>query len=238
MTMPESPLAKTQRQLGAEMTSLADWTVAANFGDLDAEIDAIQNRAAVYDLSHLGRLRVRGDDALALLETCCGEDVARLEDDTVTPLPIRNAAGDELAIICLSRLDGMWLVTTPAGQRETILTALQEANDAAGLSAKVDDQTLKTTHLAVAGPAARELLDGLLPEAPSQLARGQARMGTLMIAKYIALRTGRLPQWSLEVIIPNMMASPAWGFITTKAGKGEKTLPPVGTQAVDALANT
>ena len=235
--MPESALAKTQRQLGAEMTSLADWTVAANFGDLDAEIDAIKNRAAVFDLSHLGRIRVRGDDAMAALEALCGEQIARLEDDTVTPMPIRNAAGDVLDTICLARLDGMWLVTTSPAQREAVAAELQAVVDSAGLSAKVDDQTLKTTHLSIAGPAARELLDGLLPEAPSKLARGQARMGTLMIAKYIGLRTGRLPQWSLEVIIPNMMAGPAWGFITTKAGHGEKTLPPVGTDAIDALAN-
>lgn len=234
--MPESALSKMQRQLGAQMTSLADWTVASNFGDLDAEIDALKNRAAVYDLSHLGRLRVRGDDALPLLELLCGEDIAKQEDDTVRPMPIHDAEGTTLDQVCLARLEEMWLVTTTASQRETVLAAMQAAIDANDFSAKVDDQTFKTTHLGVAGPAARELLDGLLPEPPSRLARGQARMGTLMIAKYIALRTGRLPQWSLEVMIPNMMAGPAWDFITKKAGHGEKTLPPVGTDAIDALA--
>jgi len=234
--MPESALYKMQRQLGAQMTSLADWSVPANFGDLDSEIDALTTRAGVYDLSHLGRLRVRGDDALPLLELLCGDHVAKQEDDTVCPMPIHDADGTLLDQICLARLEEMWLVTTNADQRETVLGAMQSAIDAEGFDAKLDDQTFKTTHLGVAGPGARELLDGLLPEPPSQLARGQARMGTLMIAKYIALRTGRLPQWSLEVMIPNMMAGPAWDFITKKAGNGEKTLPPVGTDAIDALA--
>ena len=234
--MPESPLAKVQRQIGAEMTSLANWTVAANFGDLDAEIDALTNRAAVMDLSHLGRLRIRGDGALDLLDALCDSDIARQEDDTVVPMAIRSADGATLDHICLSRLETMWLVTTSAGQREAVLALLKATADTMDLKVKIDDQTLKTTHLAVAGSAARELLDGLLPEPPSSLSRGQARMGNFMIAKYIALRTGRLPVWSLEVIIPNMMAGPAWDFITHKAGKGEKTLPPVGTQAIDAVA--
>lgn len=232
----KSPLIKMQLRQHAQLTPLGDWTVAADFGDPSAERDAVTRAAGAIDLSHLGRIRLRGDGALELLERACTTDVARQEDDTAMLTCLCDEAGKIIDVAYLVRLESMWVLSTNCLARPAVLAHLQQLIEAEGFDAKVDDQTFKTALIGVAGPAARDLLDELLPgEKPSTLARGEARMGTMMLARYIAMRTGSTGVWSLEVMVPNMLAGAAWEFITAKAGHGQKALPPIGQAAWNTL---
>ena len=80
---------------------------------------------------------------------------------------------------------------------------------------------------------AMEVLDPLLPHKPSTLARGDVRAGALLLARYIAMRTGSTGLWSIQVMLPNMLVGQAWKFITKKAGKN--CLPAIGRDAQDTL---
>jgi aminomethyltransferase len=235
----QSTLTKMQLRQGAQLTSLGDWSLIDHFGDPAAEVAAVTSAAGAIDLSHLGRIRVRGDGALPLLERACTADVARQEDDTAMLTCLCDASGKIIDLAYLVRLENMWVLSTNCLARPAVLAHLMQLNEAEGLEAKIDDQTFKTVLIGVAGPAARELLDGLLPgDKVSGLARGEARMGTMMVARYIAMRTGSTGTWSLEVMVPNMLAGPAWDFITKKAGHGEKALPPIGQVAWNTLRQT
>jgi aminomethyltransferase len=101
------------------------------------------------------------------------------------------------------------------------------------MAVKVSDQTRKIIHLAVAGPATLTRLDPVLPEKASGLAPRGVRMGSMLLAKWIALRVGYTGTYSIEVILPNMLAWQAWRFITQKAGAN--CIPPVGLAARDVL---
>jgi len=229
--MHKTPLHDAHLAAGAAMTQRDGWLVPEHYGDVDAEIDAARSRAAVFDASHLGRIRIRGDGALELLETHCTADVAHQEDDTALLTDIRDAAGQTIDTGFLIRLETFWVFTSSAAGREDVLAALSEAAD--GLGAKVDDQTFKTSMVTVVGPQAAGILDAFLPVKASSLSRGMVKQGSLMLARYIAARTGRAPLWSLEVTVPNMLVGQAWKFITQKAG--DNALLPIGLAAVDAL---
>jgi len=97
----------------------------------------------------------------------------------------------------------------------------------------VDDQTLKTAMVAVAGPAAPTLLDAALPMKVSGMPAGAVKVGSLLIARYVAIRTTRCGLWCLEVILPTLMAGQAWRYITRKAG--DNCVAPVGEIAQDVL---
>jgi aminomethyltransferase len=195
-------------------------------------VRAVRERAGVADVSHCGRIRIRGDGALDLLERACTADAPRQEDDTTMPTLLLDGEGQVLEASRLIRLPGFWvLVTSPAG-RERVMAHL--GGLAAEVGAKVDDQTLKTSMLAVSGPEAAAILDAVLPFKVSGLAEGAVRFGTLMIARYIAERTSETGEWGVRVQIPNMMAARAWRFVTEKAGRN--ALPPVGMAALRTLA--
>jgi len=216
---------------GAEMTERGGWLMPIHYGDAEAEAAAIAACAGVFDSSHLGRIRVAGDGALDLLERACTADAAAQEDDTALLTAICDEAGTIIDVCFVVRLAKFWVLTTNAAVRPAVLEHLQAI--AADVGAKVDDQTFKTSMITVAGPGAMEMLDPLLPHRPSTLARGDVRAGALLLARYIAMRTGSTGLWSIQVMLPNMLIGQAWKFITKKAG--ESCLPAIGRDAQDAL---
>jgi len=201
---------------GAEMRADDGWLVPDHYGDAEAETGRVRSRAGVFDLSHVGRIRVRGDGALDLLDRLCTADVAHQEDDTAAYTLLCDEAGGIVDHALLVRLDRYWILTCSPHRRPAVLEHLQAHADEFG--AKVDDQTLKTSMLALVGPGAAAILDAVLPEPASRLPRGAAKIGSMVLARYLAVRRGATRLWSIEVMLPNMLAGRAWDFITRRAG--------------------
>ena len=234
--MPDETLFKTALHdshvsAGAAMGQDGGWEMPLHFGGALDEVQQARRHAAVFDISHVGRLRVRGDEALDLMERVCTADVVRQEDNTARYTLLCNDRGGIIDECLAVRLEDHWLLTTSPDCRVKVAEHLEEAAD--DFDVKVDDQTLKTTCICIAGPATEAILDELLPIRVAGMAPGEASSGTLMLARYVAMRTNYLGQWALEVIIPNLFAGKAWRFITEKAG--EKALPPAGALARDVL---
>jgi len=213
------------------MGEQSGWSMPLHYGDWAAEVRHVRSRAGVLDVSDTGRIRIRGDGGLELLERTCTADVARQEDDTIIETLLCNEQGGIVAAGRLVRLSSFWVLTCDAQCRRSALELLQATAD--GFDAKVDDQTFKTAKLAVTGPAAASLLDGVLPERISGLGPMAARLGSLMIAKYIAARTNFTGEWGVEVMIPQNFSAQAWRFITHKAGSS--VISPAGATAREVL---
>jgi aminomethyltransferase len=226
-----SPLHDFHVGAGARMAVRDGWEVPADYGQCHGECMELHARAAVMDLTADGRIRVRGDGALGMFERLCTADVAGQEDDTAIRSLLLNRRGCVIDMVTVMRLDGWWVLTCSPARRQAVLEHLQ--SHAGQHDAKVDDQTFKTATLAVVGPMGAEILDRFLPEKASGLAGGAVRVGSMLIANYIAARVGATDLWSLEVTLPNILAGQAWKFITAKAGPN--TLPPAGMDAREVL---
>lgn len=218
-------------EMKATMADEASRLVPLSYGNALDEVAETRRRAGIFDLSHFGRIRVRGDGALDLLEEVCAGDVAGQEDDTTLDTVLCNQQGGILDLCRLIRLADFWVLVTSPICREKVLAHLKSSAERFG--AKVDDQTAKTTMLAVAGPAAEEILSAVLPFSISGLAVGDVKFGSLMIVRYIAERTNFTGQWGICVSVPNMAASQAWRFITEAAG--DSRIAPAGLAAMDVL---
>jgi len=225
------PLYEYHVGAGARMVVRDGWEVPADYGRCRDECIQLHTRAAVMDLTADGRIRVRGDGALGMLERLCTADVARQEDDTAIRSLLLDQCGCVIDMVTVMRLDGWWVLTCSPSRRQAVLEHLQA--HAGQYDAKVDDQTFKTATVAVVGPMGAEILDRLLPDKPSGLAGGAVRVGSMLIANYIAARTGATDLWSLEVTLPNMLVGQAWKFVTAKAG--QNALPPAGMDAREVL---
>jgi len=213
------------------MADVAGWAMPLSYRGAMVECRDVRTRAGIFDISHLGRIRIRGDGAMELLERLCTADVAGQEDDTAVYTLLCNERGGIIDHAFLLRLGNFWLLTCSAINRAKVLGHLEAY--CGEYDARVDDQTARTVMLAVSGPAAAEMLDAVLPQRVSELPHMSLRTGSLMIARYVVMRVGYTGQWSLEVIMPNMVAGQAWDFITKKASRN--AMPPVGLSARDVL---
>jgi len=215
----------------ARMGPWEGWDMPLDYGDADGEVAKVRARAGVFDISHLGRIRIRGDGVVDLLERLCTSDAARQEDNTAALTLLCNDAGGIIDAGILIRLENDWVLTCSAASRLKVLEHVQ--TNAADFDVKVSDQTQNTTHICTCGQAAAGILDAVLPEKVSPLPRGAAKIGSFVVARYIAARTGYTNLWSLEVILPNMLAHQAWSFITAKAGAN--AIRPAGMSAREIL---
>ncbi len=217
--------------MDASMGDEAGWSVPLSYTSAMEEAAEVHRRAGVFDVSHCGRIRIRGAGALDLLERVCTHDVAHQEDNTTVPSLLCNERGGIIDYARLIRLESFWVLVTSDICRTKVLEHLTGL--AGDFGAKVDDQTPKTTMLAITGPAARDMLEKVLPFSIASIAPGEVKFGSIMIAKYIAEVTSFTGHWGTCVSVPGMLAGKAWQFITDKAG--DDSVRPCGMDAMELL---
>jgi folate-binding protein YgfZ len=74
----KSVLHDLTEKAGAVFTEDAGWSMPAHFGDPVAEYHQALNHAAVFDLSHRGKVELIGPDAGSFLQNLCTNDVKNL----------------------------------------------------------------------------------------------------------------------------------------------------------------
>ena len=57
-----TPLLGLHRELGAKLTEFGGWQMPLQYGGVIAEHNAVRNSVGIFDVSHLGMLRVVGDE--------------------------------------------------------------------------------------------------------------------------------------------------------------------------------
>ena len=76
MTLRTSPLDAAHRALGAKMVPFGGWDMPLSYGDgTIAEHKACRTGGVVFDVSHLGTVRVEGSGSLTRLQAALTNDL-------------------------------------------------------------------------------------------------------------------------------------------------------------------
>src|SRR5215218_4238019 len=76
--MRVSPLDALHRRLGARIVPFGGWEMPLEYTGTLVEHMACRGAAAIFDVSHLGTVRVTGDDAFELLQRTLSNDLAKI----------------------------------------------------------------------------------------------------------------------------------------------------------------
>lgn len=82
-TMKKLYLKDFHTTSNARFMPIKDWIIPENYGDLNSELYAAKNSVALLDRSYLGKLRVRGRDAIELINRISTNDLSKLIIGTV-----------------------------------------------------------------------------------------------------------------------------------------------------------
>src|SRR5437667_10026439 len=77
--LKQTPLEEEHRALGAKMGAFAGWLMPIEYAGTLAEHHAVREAVGVFDLTHLGKVLVEGDEALALLQRVFTNDLSKVE---------------------------------------------------------------------------------------------------------------------------------------------------------------
>jgi len=152
-----SPLDDRHRALGASMTGFAGWDMPLNYGSVVGEHAAVRSDCGVFDLSHLGTLRVTGAGAEAAVRRALSNDVTALQVGRAHySLCLDEQAGiiDDLLVYRLP--DALFVVPNAANAA----AVAERLRDAASGDAEVADVKDDLACLAIQGPRAAEVAIG------------------------------------------------------------------------------
>ncbi len=216
-----SPLDAEHRDLGARLVEFGGWDMPLDYpiGTIDEHL-ACRNDAVVFDVSHLGTVRVTGDDADERLQWAFTNDLAKIA-------PGRAQYTHLLDEVDASVLDDIiiWWIS------EQVFDVMPNASNTDRVRAAIGG--VETTHdravLAVQGPNALAKLATVFPEAA---AVGRFRVAEARWNDHVPCTvagTGYTGERGVEIAVPAAEATSLWRAFT---GAG---ITPAGLGARDTL---
>lgn len=227
MTERLSPLDATHRALGAKMVPFGGWDMPLSYpqGTL-AEHRACRHGAVVFDVSHLGTVRVQGPGALDALQATLTNDLGRIGPGRAqyTHLldPVDASVTDDIIVWWVH--DHVFDVMPNASNTDSVVGALT----AAAGDVSVVDVTATRAVLAVQGPQARALLGSVSRQAAA-VARFAVDVVDINGVLCTVAGTGYTGEDGVEIAVPAAHASELWQSVV---GAG---IMPAGLGARDTL---
>jgi aminomethyltransferase len=155
-----SPLDAEHRALGARFAPFGGWDMPLQYSSVLEEHRACRNDAVMFDVSHLGSVRVEGPGALDALQWAFTNDLGRVAPGKAqyTHLldPDDAHVVDDIIIWWVD--DTTFLVMPNASNTDGVTTALTEAAARVPATSSAHDITSSRAVLAVQGPQARQRL--------------------------------------------------------------------------------
>ena len=191
------------------------------------------NSGSVFDVSHMGRVRIAGRHARKLLETLLTRKVSDMDEGQARYSLICNERGGVIDDVLVYRFPDDWLLVVNASNREKVLAHIDAVAKQFDYTIKVDDQTESTAMIAVQGPRVMERIGNFSKEVPT-LKNYRFCEKNLMILKMIISRTGYTGEDGVEVMLGAKMAPMAIKLLLKD--KGEGIVKPAGLGARDTLS--
>ncbi len=222
MTLQRSPLDAEHRALGATMVEFGGWEmpIAYPSGTIDEHL-ACRNRAVMFDVSHLGTVRVEGPDAYERLQSTLTNDLAKIEPGRAQYTHLLDGAD-------ASVVDDIIVWWRPDDAEA--FDVMPNASNTLGVRAAIGgvDTTAERAVIAVQGPDAKALVSTVFPAAG---AVGRFRVAAVDwhgVACTVA-GTGYTGEDGIEIAVPVDAAPALWRAL------GDAGVPPAGLGARDTL---
>ncbi len=196
--LKRTPLYELHRSLGAKMVAFAGYEMPVQYaGGILAEHLHTRRAAGLFDVSHMGQVRVSGPDAAAAFERLVPGDIAGLAPSRQRYTQFTNKAAGILDDLMASRLEDGLFVVVNAACKAADLAHMQASLEGAAEVKALDDRAL----LALQGPAAAEVLARLAPACREQRFMSLARY-VLEGAEALVSRSGYTGEDGFELSLP------------------------------------
>ena len=236
-----TPLYDCHRELGARMVGFAGWEMPVQYTGVIEEHRAVRGAAGLFDVSHMGEVRVHGAGAERFLQRLTPNDVAQLVPGRAHYsglLTDRGTYVDDLLIYRLAADD--FLVVVNASNAAGDLAWIREhapdpegAEGAAPADLEIDDQGDRFALLALQGPQALAILEPLASPGVSGLRYYGFLRGEVAGVPAILSRTGYTGEDGFELYLEPEAAPEVWRRLL--AAGAPRGLVPAGLGARDTL---
>jgi len=231
--MQQTPLIQQHRASGAKLVDFAGWEMPIQYSGVVDEYHTVRSHVGLFDVSHMGRMRIAGTGAVSFLQRVTTNDVGKLAVSQAQYSMVCNENGGIKDDIFVYRLGpDEFLLCVNASNREKILSWLQSqlVQDKA---VHLEDRSVELSQVAVQGPKSRELLMSLGGTAMKGLKLHHTCDATIGGLSCLLARTGYTGELGYEIYIDADKVGRLWDLLVDKGQAWG--LKPAGLGARDLL---
>jgi aminomethyltransferase len=227
-TLKRTPLYDRHAAAGAKLVPFAGWEMPVQYGSIREEHRAVRRGVGIFDVSHMGEVETSGPDAEAFLQRILSNDVTKIAADGAQYSVLPKEDGGVLDDLFTYRLGpDRFLTVTNAANHEKDLAWFQRHAD--GFDVTVSDRLHDYAMIAVQGPRARALVEGLTSDGELPKRFRTAIRTVAGAAGVLVAGTGYTGEDGVELLAPPESAPAIWDALTA----GGAT--PIGLAARDTL---
>ena len=216
--LKHSPLDAKHKALGAKMADFGGWEMPIEYpgGGVLSEHDAVRNRVGIFDVSHLGKISIKGSGANDYVNSILTNDLDLIKDGEAQYNLLCNENGGVIDDIIAYRnsVDDIFLVPNAANCSKVF--AVLTKNAPADL--KIVNQHEDYGVIAVQGPRSKTLLESL--GVKLDIDYMSFTHGIIDGCSVIVCRTGYSGEHGYEVLPKWNEAPKVWDAIVSKLGDG------------------
>ena len=234
----KTALNAVHRQMGAKMVEFNGWDMPVEYpacGGIIAEHMAVRTGVGIFDVSHMGDIRLAGPEALAAVQHISMNDASRLAIGQAQYSALLYPQGTFVDDIIVHRLgEDEYLLVINAGTREKDFKWVSENTHL--FNCKVEHLSDDFTQIAIQGPKGVNLLQKLTDADLAAVKFYWLTRGTVCGLKNILIaRTGYTAEDGFEIYIPadETTSARVWNSVL-EAGK-EFGVVPCGLGARNTL---
>ncbi len=219
--------------LGAKIVPFAGWEMPVQYKSILAEHQIVRQGVGLFDVSHMGLIKVKGLDAERLLDFVSTNRLVSKAEGTATYTVWCHAHGGSVDDVMIGKIKNQsFFVITNASNREKDVIHLGTQAHLQGFDVEIQEAFGQTGILALQGPLALPLLASLIPEVSSLKPMHFLSLGSDQ-EEFFVSRTGYTGAGGFELYGSATRIVEWWDVLLTK-GKSYG-IQPIGLGARDTL---
>jgi aminomethyltransferase len=231
MEIKATPLRDEHIALGAKMVEFAGWYMPVEYSGVRQEHLNVRQNVGLFDVSHMGEIRIRGAQALPTVEWLTTNYAGRLENGQAQYSLLPNSDGglvDDLIVYCVEK-ERDYLLCVNASNTDKDFEWMVKNNR----GAEIDNESAAWGQIAVQGPRAMELAARVCGDSVLQIPSFEFRPIDFKGSRILAARTGYTGEDGVEIFVPKGRAVELWRELMAK-GK-DLGVQAIGLGARDTL---
>jgi len=230
-SIKKTPFHSIHKKLGARLIDFAGWEMPVQYSGIIDEHNCVRSQVGVFDVSHMGKIEIRGKKALQLIQRLTSNDVSRLKNDQIQYSLMCYPYGGIVDDITVYKIeDERLMLCVNAINADKDLDWIKSNNKE---NAEVINVAEELCQLAIQGKKSEEVLQRLSDIKLSSIRYFWFKRGRIDGVESIISRTGYTGEDGFEIYFNHKKAQKIWDAIFN-AGE-EFGIKPAGLGARDTL---
>jgi len=231
MTLKRTALYENHVRAGAKIVPFAGYEMPVQYTGVVDEHTNVRSKVGLFDVSHMGEVEFKGENALKVANRIITNDLNRIEDGQACYTAMCRPGGGIIDDLVTYRISSEHiLICVNASNREKDFNWMAEQ---ANGECEVIDRSDDYVQIAVQGPNAVELVGRLTETDVTAIGTYRFAMGKINGTDAIISRTGYTGEDGFELYVPSEAGSAIWDALLEKGQ--DLGVKPAGLGARDSL---